>query len=60
MEKRKNYQSPRTEVHSVSVFTHMLTGSQAGPSANYMQNPGVRSSRSVSSMWKGGDSEVEE
>jgi hypothetical protein len=45
MEKNKNYQSPRIEVHRLSVDAHMLNGSSvSGPGANFMSNPGVRRS----------------
>ncbi len=45
MEKNKNYQSPRIEVHRLSVDVHMLSESlHGGPSANFMSNPGVRRS----------------
>ena len=57
MEKNKNYQSPRIEVHHLSVDVHMLSDSlHSGPSANFMSNPGVRRSSSVST---GPEDEIE-
>jgi hypothetical protein len=57
MEKNKNYQSPRIEVHRLSVDVHMLNDSlHGGPSANFMSNPGVRRSSSVST---GPEDEIE-
>ena len=58
MEKNKNYQSPRIEVHRLSVDVHMLSESpHGGPSANFMSNPGVRRSSSYGST--GPEDEIE-
>ncbi len=41
METKKNYQSPEVQVHRVMVESHLLDGSQTGPSADFIQDPGV-------------------
>lgn len=41
METKKNYQSPEVQVHRVKVESHLLSGTQMGPSADFIQDPGV-------------------
>lgn len=41
METKKKYQSPEVKMHRVSVESHLLTSTVAGPSANYIKDPDV-------------------
>jgi len=43
METKKKYQSPEVKMHRVIVESHLLasTGAFGGPTANFIQNPGV-------------------
>jgi len=43
MKTKKKYQTLEMQIHRVTVESHLLTstGAAAGPSANFMQDPGV-------------------